>query len=261
MLVKLFKYEFKACGRTLFPLYFLAIVLSILLSLTMGRNVSDFLQNSIAILFTAICTAVAVVTLLTTIRRFSRNVLGDEGYLTMTLPVKTSSIIWAKLINSVIYVIFGTIVAGITMITIGGAWQVFFRWEIYKELFIAIGQMDIYQWWALINLLLMCLLSLTGAILMIYFSLAIAQLNFAYKYRSIISAVVFIILNVVITNIFSILMINVPWDSLVGIDTNYLSIMRAQNIALTVTNIFSFLISAGCFLGTNYILKNKLNLQ
>ena len=260
MLVKLFKYEFKACGRTLFPLYFLAIVLSILLSLTMGRNVSDFLQNSIAILFTAICTAVAVVTLLTTIRRFSRNVLGDEGYLTMTLPVKTSSIIWAKLINSVIYVIFGTIVAGITMITIGGAWQVFFRWEIYKELFIAIGQMDIYQWWALINLLLMCLLSLTGAILMIYFSLAIAQLNFAYKYRSIISVVVFIVLNIVIFNLFGLLTNIFPWSSVI-ITPESMAGLRNQNIALTVTNIFNFLISAGCFLGTNYILKNKLNLQ
>lgn len=260
MLVKLFKYEFKACGRTLFPLYFLAIVLSILLSLTMGRNVSDFLQNSIAILFTAICTAVAVVTLLTTIRRFSRNVLGDEGYLTMTLPVKTSSIIWAKLINSVIYVIFGTIVAGITMITIGGAWQVFFRWEIYKELFIAIGQMDIYQWWALINLLLMCLLSLTGAILMIYFSLAIAQLNFAYKYRSIISVVVFIILNVVLFNLYGLLTQVFPWSSVI-ITPESMAGLRNQNIALTVTNIFNFLVSVGCFLGTNYILKNKLNLQ
>ena len=260
MLIKLFKYEFKACGRTLFLLYFLAIVLSILLSLTMGRNVSEFLQGSLALLFTAICTAVAVVTLFTTIRRFSRNVLGDEGYLTMTLPVKSSSIIWAKLLNSVIYVIFGTIVAGITMITIGGAWQVFFRWEIYKELFMVLGQMDINQWWALLNLFFICLLSLVGTILMVYFSLAIAQLNFAYKYRSIISVVVFIILNVVLFNLYGLLAQVFPWSSVI-ITPESMAGLRNQNIALTVTNIFNFLVSVGCFLGTNYILKNKLNLQ
>ena len=146
------------------------------------------------------------------------------------------------------------------MITIGGAWQVFFRWEIYKELFIAIGQMDINQWWALINLLLMCLLSLTGAILMIYFSLAIAQLNFAYKYRSIISVVVFIVLNIVIFNLFGLLTNIFPWSSVI-ITPESMAGLRNQNIALTVTNIFNFLISAGCFFGTNYILKNKLNLQ
>lgn len=260
MLIKLFKYEFKACGRTLFPLYFLAIVLSILLRLTMGRNVSEFLQGSLALLFTAICTAVAVVTLFTTIRRFSRNVLGDEGYLTMTLPVKSSSIIWAKLLNSVIYVIFGTIVAIIAMLTIGDGWHVFFHWELYREIVNMLGMMGTYEWWALLNLLLIGLLSLVEPILMIYFSLAIAQLNFAYKYRSIISVVVFIVLNIVIFNLFGLLTNIFPWSSVI-ITPESMAGLRNQNIALTVTNIFNFLISAGCFLGTNYILKNKLNLQ
>ena len=260
MLIKLFKYEFKACGRTLFPLYFLAIVLSILLSLTMGRNVSEFLQGSLALLFTAICTAVAVVTLFTTIRRFSRNVLGDEGYLTMTLPVKSSSIIWAKLINSVLYVTFGSIVAMIAMLTIGDGWQVFLRWELYREIVNVIGMMGTYEWWALINLLLIGLLSLVEPILMIYFSLAIAQLNFAYKYRSIISVVVFIILNIVLFNLFGLLTNIFPWSSVI-ITPESMAGLRNQNIALTVTNIFNFLNCAGCFLGTKYILKNKLNLQ
>ena len=91
-------------------------------------------------------------------------------------------------------------------------------------------------------------------------SLAIAQLNFAYKYRSIISVVVFIILNVVLFNLYGLLTQVFPWSSVI-ITPESMAGLRNQNIALTVTNIFNFLVSVGCFLGTNYILKNKLNLQ
>lgn len=101
MLRKLFKYEFIACGRQLAPLYALTIILAVAVRLSFMTE--KFIGISMS-LFTLICTAVAVMTLVILVQHFSKNVLGEEGYLTMTLPVKTSSIIWAKFLNALVYI-------------------------------------------------------------------------------------------------------------------------------------------------------------
>ena len=43
--------------------------------------------------------ASALVTLLLICNHFYRSFLGDEGYLTFTLPVPTSKLIWSKLLT------------------------------------------------------------------------------------------------------------------------------------------------------------------
>ena len=117
MLRKLIKHEFKATAR-LIPLLFL-IVLTMSVAVHFALKLYDIndlpvvlelLLALFMLLFGAALGAVFIVCIVVMVMRFKRNLLGDEGYLTMTLPVSLSSLIWAKIIVSVIWLILAVIV-------------------------------------------------------------------------------------------------------------------------------------------------------
>ena len=117
MLRKLIKHEFKATAR-LIPLLFL-IVLTMSVAVHFALKLYDIndlpvvlelLLALFMLLFGAALGAVFIVCIVVMVIRFKRNLLGDEGYLTMTLPVSLSSLIWAKIIVSVIWLILAAIV-------------------------------------------------------------------------------------------------------------------------------------------------------
>ena len=97
MLGKLIKYEFKATGRLLIPLYGALIIFAFISKIFMG----DFLYNSDSILgnipqilailiYVGIMVAIFVVTVFIIIQRYRTNLLCDEGYLMNTIPVNFS---------------------------------------------------------------------------------------------------------------------------------------------------------------------------
>ncbi len=49
--------------------------------------------------------AVFVMTLVVTIQRFNKNLLGDEGYLSFTLPVKVTATSYSKMIISLMWTV------------------------------------------------------------------------------------------------------------------------------------------------------------
>lgn len=117
MLRKLIKHEFKATAR-LIPLLFL-IVLTMSVAVHFALKLYDIndlpvvlelLLALFMLLFGAALGAVFIVCIVVMVMRFKRNLLGDEGYLTMTLPVSLSSLIWAKIIVSVIWIVLAVIV-------------------------------------------------------------------------------------------------------------------------------------------------------
>lgn len=111
MLGKLLKYEFKAVGRVLLPLYGALIIMSILLGFTAGFIQATFWLNLIiTFLYTATAIAVVVFSIILLIQRFYKNLLGAEGYIMFTLPVKTSSHIINKTVSASTWVVAGTLV-------------------------------------------------------------------------------------------------------------------------------------------------------
>ena len=96
MLGKLFKYEFRATGRIFLPAYAALLVMSVVTRLFYGNggvfvgganNNSELLAGIATLVMIMLFTAVWVVTLAVTLRRFWTNILGREGYLTNVLPV------------------------------------------------------------------------------------------------------------------------------------------------------------------------------
>lgn len=115
MLGKLIKYELPAMGRKLLPLYAAWAVAALMLGLTAEfSDPSDFMLAISVILYTAIATAVTVISIVMIVQRYSSSLLGNEGYFYHVLPVGTASHIGTKLISATVWVVITTFVAFLT---------------------------------------------------------------------------------------------------------------------------------------------------
>ena len=109
MLRKLLKHEFRATGRIMLPLYL------ILLATAIGANFStrglletdlkvlDLLGGLLVMAFAVAIIAVFVMSMVVMVQRFYKNLLQDEGYVMMTLPVSVHQQVWSKLIVSAVW--------------------------------------------------------------------------------------------------------------------------------------------------------------
>ena len=108
MLKQLLKYEFKATGRVYGGLYLAILAVAALMgSFCRAESMPEELIAVMLMIYLALAVAIVVVTLLTTIQRFTRNLLGREGYLMHTLPVTSGQLILSKLISSVTWILCG----------------------------------------------------------------------------------------------------------------------------------------------------------
>ena len=111
MLGKLIKYEFRATGRSMLPALAVLTVLVVLANISvrlLDSHLSSFL--TILLILVLIATFVAVVAaelmpIIIMIVRFHKNLLANEGYLMHTLPASVHSLVWAKLIVSLVWLL------------------------------------------------------------------------------------------------------------------------------------------------------------
>ena len=130
MLGKLLKYEIKAFGRVMLPLYGALLLVTLVFSLTMRLSMNSFARTIFekfalisGFLFVAAIIAVMVVMVVMIIQRFYRNLLGTEGYLMFTLPVTTLQHILGKALSALLWISLGMvtgILAGGIMVAIVG---------------------------------------------------------------------------------------------------------------------------------------------
>ena len=82
-MLKLLKYEWKACARICLPMYAAVLLLAVVNRLTMTDQVQNLLYGIptvlMAMLYFAVMVAVFVVTAVILIQRFYKNLLGYEG--------------------------------------------------------------------------------------------------------------------------------------------------------------------------------------
>lgn len=111
MLGKLLKYEFRASGRLVLPglavLTILVVLANVAIRLLSGGPSALVAILSLLVVFLAMVAVIAaeVIPLAPMIQRFHRNLLSSEGYLMHTLPVSVHSLVWSKLITSLVWMI------------------------------------------------------------------------------------------------------------------------------------------------------------
>lgn len=200
MLGKLLKYEWKATARIFVPFYLAIVVFALINRIFISLNVSDGWMALVAGLsgatYALAIAATLALTLFIIIQRFYKNLLGDEGYLMFTLPVKTWQNITAKLL-------------------IAAAWQLISALVVIGSVFLMVAQLgimveirkafaDIVIELAKINLSLgamtawivaAILVSLFTGILFLYASISIGQLFSRHKLVASFGA--FLVLNTV----------------------------------------------------------------
>lgn len=122
MLGNLFKYEFKACSRILLPVYGSSIIMSLFASLVMlllPENMSQ-ISNAVVIIVGILATVVMMmfavamyasilVSIIYSVIRFKKSLLGSEGYVMNTLPVSAFSNVMAKMLCTFVYMLLSSV--------------------------------------------------------------------------------------------------------------------------------------------------------
>lgn len=121
MLSKLLKYEFKSTARTFGTLYLALLAASVVVGFytgmeSSGRGRVGHLGTILGLVYVVLFVALGVITLMSIIQRFTRNLLGREGYLMHTLPVSARQLIGAKLITAVVWCACSVLIACVSLV-------------------------------------------------------------------------------------------------------------------------------------------------
>ena len=243
MFWNLVRYEFKNVNKWYLALYGAVLALSVIIGLQASaiKILPSQDQESIMLVFQAfifggLIITMSISTLILIIRRFKGSVYERQGYLTLTLPVSEHQIILAKLLGAFLWSLLSAVV---------------FILSIYIFLVTVDPQIiDVYMiryffghYLDSIGLsLISYIFSTVAGILCIYLSISIGQLF--NEYRTALAVVAYIVI-----------------QTILGFITLNLRIDFDYNWTISFEILKDLILSVVFYLGTYYILKNKVNLQ
>lgn len=268
-MLKLLKYEWKACARIFLPLYGAVVLMSIINALMTTDRAQGFLNGIpsaiLAMVFVALLVAVFVVTVVILIQRFYKNLLGDEGYLMFTLPVTIAQHIWSKVIVAVAVCLLSGIVAMLSIAIIGADTNLVFGIGMVLHQVGTTIAADPNALGYLFESILLLLLSLASGVLFVYLCMALGHL--AKKHRVLMSVVWYFVLTTAAQFLLTFALFGVadgPMATLMTALGNALHGVPQQVLLHGV--LLGFCVATAipgaiCYFGTHYILKNRLNLE
>ena len=255
MFWNLVRYEFKNVNKWYLALYAAVLVLSVPIGMqghyynyVSVKDSQPVLLFFLALVFGGLMITLGISTIFLIIKRFKGSVYDRQGYLTLTLPVSEHHIITAKLVGAFIWSILSSTVLALSafiIVTITVP-----EWISNSELIPLVGTF-------LPQLSLMgvsFLLNTISEILCIYLAISIGQLF--NEYRTALAVVAYIGIKIVIgfTELFFNTSTNFYVNSLAGFNDNF---YMGAGISIVEELIFIAIF----YLGTYYILRNKVNLQ
>ena len=189
----------------------------------------------LGLVFGGLLITLSISTLILIIRRFKGSVYDRQGYLTLTLPVSEHQIILAKLLGAFIWSIISSAVFFLSIYIIFATIDPNMVDSYFFD-YLFVHYIENF-WLTLISFFI----STVAGILCIYLSISIGQLF--NEYRTALAVLAYIVIHIVL-----------GFVDMFSPSLNYSMMMSAE--------IFKDLIlSAAFYLGTYYILKNKVNLQ
>lgn len=272
MLRKLLKHEFRATGRIMLPLYLILLATSVAANLSLRYLMNSrawFLTMVGGLLMMALVIAiigVCVVSFVLMIQRFYRNLLQDEGYVMLTLPVSIHQHIWSKLIvSSVWFIVTGLAVILACCVTA-------FDITVIREILWGLGRIfeelrKIQAYYALngtaiaVELIVLVFLGLVAMCLQFYAALAAGH-GFA-NHKMAWSVAFFFIFQFVMQMAGSVIVIFADATNLDYFLANYVhfGFMAGMHAAL-IFMIVCVVIYGAIFYGiTTFCLKKRLNLE
>ena len=243
MFWNLVRYEFKNVNKWFLALYAAVLSLSVIIGIQGSSLSSTYYQDKgvvmlvfLSLVFGGLVITLSISTLILIIQRFKGSVYDRHGYLTLTLPVSEHQILSAKLLGAFVWSLTSTVVFLFSLYIIISMIQPDAFLSSFAEYMLK-NYTDNF-WLALISYIFNTL----AGILCIYLSISIGQLF--NEYRTALAVVAYIAIQVVL-----------------GFITLNLRIDFDYNWVLSFEIFKDLILSVGFYLGTYYILKNKVNLQ
>ena len=262
MLEKLLKYDFRAMWKQFSMIWLAALAIALINRFTLpfnqGSNDGAGGENELLAIITitvfiGVMCAMFVVAMVFVLTRFYRGLLGDEGYLMHTLPVKTWQLVFSKLICAVVVTVISVAVSILAMFL-----MMPINWiEVFDmELWMSLAQGLLQRPDALLYLgefFLLCVVALALMITMVYLSMAIGHLF--HRRRVLMSVVAFFALDIL-------------GNLVIGL-VNELGLLRFLDQMAVWGGHTGFWVGISLmlipavlmFLASSYLLKHRLNLE
>ena len=243
MFWNLVRYEFKNVNKWYLALYGAVLALSVLIGAQASslKSIDTPDQQMIMLVFLGLVfggllITLSISTLILIIRRFKGSVYDRQGYLTLTLPVSEHQIILAKLLGAFIWSLASSLVfilsIYIILVLTGANFLDIFSLEYLFKFY-----MDSF-WLSVISFIL----STVASILCIYLSISIGQLF--NEYRTALAVLAYIVIQTILGFVGLNLRIDIDYNWMISFEI-----------------VKDLILSAAFYLGTYFILKNKVNLQ
>lgn len=284
MLGKLLKYDFRSLSRTLVPMQLgvlgLSLLCSVFLTINMrwsnantGAGMIGNMFDTIVVLFTVIV-AIAIISSLfvaffLVMQRFYRSILSDEGYLTFTLPVSTTNIMWSKLITGFVWILVSTVVVVLSvliLVLIGSAESGIVNMDAIRE--ISLFFSTVFGNWrgaytlGVFEALLCLIIGSAAQLLQLYFSIIVGGM-LSKKHRILAAIGSYFVINFAIGSVSSI--ISIPMGISLGASSFNINTGIEVFWAVQPYIVFSLVLLAASavlfFFLSRYFLKNRLNLE
>ncbi len=261
MLKKLLKHEFAATGRFLIPMYLILLVVALfdrlVINLDIFHGVLGVVPGFLTMAYIVSIIAIVVVTFVLLVMRFYKNLLGEEGYLMFTLPVRADQLITTKLIASMIWTFLSVLaVVASLMIAFADAETMRelaegFR-QAYQELYIIFGGNLILM---IIEFILMILIGGAMNILLIYVSIAVGQLFNGHR-----------VLGAFLSYVGIYFVTQMVLSLIIGIGSLFFrepleKFESVPHIVFPIALLVVAAVGAAYYFAINYIFKKKLNLE
>lgn len=274
MLRKLMKHELRATGRVMLPLFLLVLITAAganLATRTLLEADNKLMNLMGIILLTAFIIAIAAACIMAfalMIQRFYKNLLQDEGYVMMTLPVSVHKHVCSKLFVSLLWYAASFFVVALAFFILmfdiefakefTGAFKGLLQY--LKELF-PDGN-HIHAIIASLEFFVFIILAIAANCLEFYAAMSIGQ-SFANR-KILMSVLVYFGINFIMQILGGVFGIIVDKSGLSFSVTNYLDTLSVPvtiHVVMAGLLLFTFVLNLIFYFISTYFLKNKLNLE
>ncbi|MCI1964557.1 MAG: hypothetical protein LKJ17_00245 [Oscillospiraceae bacterium] len=267
MLGKLLKYELKATARIFFPLYGLIFLLAALNRLFWQINAEGLMIPRVIMMtvYIMLVVSVFIITLVVTIQRFYKNLLGDEGYLSFTLPVKTHSHIDAKMIITFLWSALSILVSIISIFILVADDQSLTQFSLMcGDIATVYHKLGLSAHLIALELIVVVILMFVSSILEIYAAIVVG--NLAGRHKLLAGVGAYLGFGIIEQIIASLLIQGFGHQIMLYYDSFQLvqgaaAVVQPFEMTLLVLIVFSLFLCAAFYFFTHWMLNRKLNLE
>jgi hypothetical protein len=199
------------------------------------------------------------------VRRFYTSFFTDEGYLTFTLPVTVDCHLATKTVSMMIWSVISELVAALSIGAFILGIYIFtpeaFVIDEYTQLYldaIFTGVVQSYMG-TIIFYIIFAVVAVIASYMLLFFSISVGCM-LTKKHRFLACAGAYIVINGVVSNVISIATVIIEFVFMGMAANTGVYDLYGMTIAAIMTFMYA-LQGIGCYFGTKWILKNKINLD